>query len=77
MDISLARTFLEVISAGNFVAAAKRLHVTQSAISLRIKRLEEMLGRPVFLRTKSGTQLTPAGKQFERYARTLVKSTLR
>ncbi len=73
MDISLARTFLEILSAGSFVEAAKRLHVTQSAISLRVKRLESLLGQSVFVRTKSGTEMTPAGKQFERYARSLVK----
>ncbi len=73
MDIGLARTFLEVIAAGNFVSAAKRLNVTQSAISLRIKRLEGMLGTRVFLRVKSGTELTPAGRQFERFARSMVK----
>lgn len=73
MDIQLARTFLEIIAAGNFVNAAKRLHLTQSAVSLRVRRLEEELGRPVFLRTKSGTELTPAGQQFQRYATSLVR----
>ncbi len=73
MDILLARTFLEVIAAGSFVSAAKRLHVTQSAISLRVRRLEEMLGKTVFLRVKTGTELTPAGRQFERFARSFVK----
>ncbi|MEO0498028.1 MAG: LysR family transcriptional regulator [Pseudomonadota bacterium] len=69
----LARTFLEVIAAGNFQAAAQNLFVTQSAVSLRIKRLEDELGRPVFTRTKSGAQLTPAGEQFERFARSMVR----
>ena len=73
MDIVLARTFLEIIAAGNFVAAAKRLNVTQSAISLRVKRLEDLLGQAVFVRTKSGTELTAVGQQFERFARSLVK----
>lgn len=73
MDIQLARTFLEVIAAGNFVNAASRLLVTQSAVSLRIRKLEEELGRPVFLRTKSGVALTPAGQQFLRYATSMVK----
>ncbi|MBU0585525.1 MAG: LysR family transcriptional regulator [Alphaproteobacteria bacterium] len=73
MDIELARTFLEVLTSGNFVNASRRLHVTQSAVSLRIKRLEEELGREVFLRTKTGAELTPAGQQFERFARSLLK----
>lgn len=73
MDIVLARTFLEVIASGNFVNAARRLHVTQSAVSLRIKKLEDLLGLPVFDRVKSGTELTAAGRQFERFALSLVK----
>ena len=73
MDIVLAKTFLEVIAAGNFVNAARRLNVTQSAVSLRIKKLEELLGQVVFNRAKSGTELTPAGRQFERFALSLVK----
>ena len=73
MDIQLIRTFLEVITAGSFNEAAGRVNVTQSAVSLRVKRLEESLGQPLFLRSKSGIDLTPAGEQFERFARSLLK----
>ena len=72
MDIQLARTFLEVVASGNFQAASQRLFVTQSAVSLRVKRLEEALGQPVFVRNKAGVVLTPAGEQFERFARSLL-----
>ena len=73
MDITLIKTFLEVIAAGNFVNASERLYVSQSAVSLRIKSLEEQLGRPLFLRSKSGITLTPAGEQFVRYAQTFLQ----
>jgi DNA-binding transcriptional LysR family regulator len=73
MDIALARTFLEIVAGGNFVSAARRLNVTQSTISMRVRSLEEQLGRPVFIRYKTGTQLTAAGQQFLRYATSLVK----
>lgn len=73
MDIELARTFLEIATSGSFLNAAKRLHVTQSTVSLRIKRLEEILGRQLFVRTKAGSQLTLAGDQFERFARSMMK----
>ncbi len=73
MDIQLARTFLEVIQTGNFQAAAERLFVTQSAVSLRIKRLEDELGQVLFTRTKAGAVLTPPGEQFTRFARSLVR----
>ena len=44
MDAELARTFLAVIAGGSFVEAAQRLHLTQSTVSSRIQRLEEILG---------------------------------
>lgn len=73
MDISLARTFLAIVEAGSFVRAAERLNVTQTAVSARIRSLEEQLRRPLFVRGKTGASLTPAGEQFLRYAPTLVQ----
>lgn len=73
MNIDLARTFLEIVDTGNFNRAAERLSVTQSTVSMRIKALEDELGRPLFVRSKSGTQLTAAGLQFRRYATTMVR----
>ena len=73
MDIALIRTFLEVAATGSFVNASERLFVTQSAVSLRIQRLEDSLGKQLFQRSKSGAELTPAGREFERYALSLVK----
>ena len=73
MDITLVKTFLEVAATGSFVAASERLFVTQSAVSLRIQRLEDSLGRPLFNRSKAGAVLTPAGTEFERYALGLIK----
>jgi DNA-binding transcriptional LysR family regulator len=73
MDINLARTFLEIVASGNFVRAAERLHVTQTAVSVRVQTLEELLGRKLFVRSKAGATLTPAGEQFMRYAPLLVQ----
>jgi DNA-binding transcriptional LysR family regulator len=73
MDINLARTFLEIVTTGNFLRAAERLHVTQTAVSARVRNLEELLGRKLFVRNKSGALLTSAGEQFLRYAQTLVQ----
>lgn len=73
MDVELARTFLEVIGGGSFVAAAQRLNVTQSTVSTRIKLLEERLGARLFMRNKGGAALTPAGAQFQRSAAALVR----
>jgi len=73
MDIILIKTFIEVAATGSFVAASDRLLVTQSAVSLRIQRLEDSLGRPLFTRSKAGAELTSAGREFERYANGLIK----
>lgn len=74
MDTELARTFLTVVSAGNFVRAAERLHVTQSTVSARIQTLETQLGTRLFVRNKGGTYLTSFGQRFERHALALVKT---
>jgi LysR family transcriptional regulator, flagellar master operon regulator len=73
MDIDLARTFLAVVEAGSFVEAADRVHVTQSTVSMRIRNLEEQLGKVLFERSKTGATLTAAGTQFHRHALTLVR----
>jgi len=73
MDINLARTFLEIVASGSFVRAAERLHVTQTAVSVRVRTLEALLGRKLFVRNKAGASLTAAGEQFLRYAPTLVQ----
>lgn len=74
MDTELARTFLAVVSAGNFIGAAERLHLTQSAISARMQSLEVQLGSRLFVRNKAGATLTAAGRQFQRHAMTLVRT---
>jgi DNA-binding transcriptional LysR family regulator len=73
MDIELARTFLAVVGTGSFQSAADRLNVTQTAVSARIRSLEEELGRRVFVRNKAGARLTIPGKRFLRHANALVQ----
>lgn len=73
MDVELARTFLEIVRARSFVRAAEQLNVSQTAVSARIRTLEERLGRPLFVRNKNGASLTAAGEQFLRYAPMFVQ----
>lgn len=73
MDVELARTFLEVIGAGSFVAAARRLNITQSTVSTRVRLLEESLHAQLFVRNHGGVMLTPAGVRFLRPAAALVR----
>jgi DNA-binding transcriptional LysR family regulator len=73
MDVDLARTFLAVVEAGSFVEAANRVFVTQSTVSMRIKSLEQQLGKTLFERSKAGATLTPAGAQFHKHAVAMVR----
>jgi DNA-binding transcriptional LysR family regulator len=73
VDISLAQTFLEIVATGSFLRAAERLHVTQTAVSARVRTLEDLLGKRLFVRNKSGASLSPAGTRFHPYASTLVQ----
>ena len=73
MNIVLARTFLEILEAGNLNKAAERLHVTQSTVTMRINALEDLLGQKLLVRSKSGVALTNSGFKFKRYAEMLVQ----
>jgi DNA-binding transcriptional LysR family regulator len=74
VDIDLAHTFLAVIENGNFITAAEQLHISQTAVSARIRALEQILGRRLFVRNKAGARLTPAGERFRRDAALLVQT---
>jgi LysR family transcriptional regulator, flagellar master operon regulator len=73
VDIELARTFVEIVKTRSFVRAAEQLHVSQTTVSARIRALERQLGRRLFIRSKNGASLTPAGEQFLRYAPMFVQ----
>lgn len=73
MDINLARTFLQVAANGSFIETAQRMHLTQTAVSARIRTLEEQLGQRLFVRNKAGARLTAAGEQFMSHAHALVQ----
>lgn len=74
MNIELARTFLEVVAAGSLARAADRIHVTHSTVTMRIKVLEDIVGRKLLVRSKSGVTMTPAGNRFYHFAETLVRT---
>lgn len=62
MDIESMRTFLSVARNRSISRAAQELYATQPTVSLRIKRIEQKLGFPVFLRSWKGVDLTPEGR---------------
>ena len=72
MDTDQIRTFLAIAAHGSFVEAAERLHVTQSTVSARVQKLESELGARLFVRNRSGANLTSAGRRFLRHAKALT-----
>jgi LysR family transcriptional activator of glutamate synthase operon len=68
MDLQQLRVFREAAKAGGFTRASEELHLSQSTISLHIKRLEEELGCPLFLRAKKRVYLNEAGGVLLQYA---------
>jgi DNA-binding transcriptional LysR family regulator len=74
VNIESMRAFLEIASTGSFQNAAERLNITQSAISARIKGLEQRLNRVLFTRKRSGIELTAAGIRLQRHAQNCVQS---
>jgi DNA-binding transcriptional LysR family regulator len=74
MQIDLIDTFLDLCETRSFNRSAERLGVTQSTISGRIRALEATLTRPLFRRSRAGTELTTEGLRFEPHARALRRS---
>jgi DNA-binding transcriptional LysR family regulator len=62
MDLTLLRAFVTVAHEGNLTRAAVQLHLTQPAVSLQIKHLQESLGLTLFTRTSHGLVLTRNGQ---------------
>ena len=74
MDLDLARTFLEIVRYGSLVGAAEKLHVTQTAVTARVHKLESLLGVTLFIRNRAGARLTPEGEAFVVYANQLLQT---
>src|SRR6185436_19574751 len=73
LDIDLLRSFAAIADTGSFTAAAELVARTQSAVSVQVKRLEEIVGRRVFERTSRSLALTPAGETLLGYARRILE----
>ncbi|WP_097460819.1 LysR family transcriptional regulator [Mangrovitalea sediminis] len=72
MDIELLKTFLEVHRTRHFGRAAENLYLTQSAVSARIRQLEQVLGTDLFVRTRNNIHLTPAGERLAPHAESVL-----
>ncbi|MFE7403245.1 LysR family transcriptional regulator, partial [Streptomyces sp. NPDC057557] len=74
MDLRQMEVVVAVADAGGFTAAARRLHVVQSAVSSTVRGLERELGTPLFDRTTHRVALTPAGEAFVPAARAALRA---
>ncbi len=68
MHIQRIVTFLEVAETGSIIKTANHLNLTQSAVSTRIKQLEDEINQALFIRSHSGMRLSAAGLRFRPYA---------
>ena len=73
LDIDQLRTFIAIADTGSFTRAAEVVNKTQSAVSMQMKRLEERLERPIFVRDGRASKLTEDGQRLLDYARRIVK----
>ncbi|WP_424984540.1 LysR family transcriptional regulator [Microbulbifer sp. S227A] len=72
LDITTLRSFVAVADSGGVTRAAGFLNLTQSAVSMQLKRLEELLGLDLFDRSGRSIALTASGEQLLAYARRMV-----
>jgi DNA-binding transcriptional LysR family regulator len=72
LDITTLRSFVAVADLGGVTRAAGHLHLTQSAVSMQLKRLEDVLGLSLLDRSNRSVALTAAGQQMLGYARRMV-----
>jgi DNA-binding transcriptional LysR family regulator len=73
MEFDQIETFLAVASSGGFHKAALALRVSQPAVSARIQMLEDSLGARLFVRSRGGVSLSPAGKALRPHAESLLR----
>lgn len=62
LDWNLVRLFLDIVRSGGISTAARTLNKQQPTISAGLKRLEDHVGAPLFVRSARGVALTPAGR---------------
>ncbi len=72
LDLASLRSFVTVADVGGVTRAAGYLNLTQSAVSMQIKRLEESLGMSLFLRAARKLALSPEGEQLLSYGRRML-----
>ena len=77
MNLEHLKTFYEVVKAGSYTEAAKKLAISQPAVSFQIHKLEQDLGIRLIDRGKKGVMVTAAGKRLLRFAETVTRERSR
>jgi DNA-binding transcriptional LysR family regulator len=72
LPLDVLRSFVAIAETGSMVAASQRVLLSQSALSLQIKRLEQLIARPLFQRANRRLTLTLTGEELVRYAREML-----
>lgn len=72
LELDVLRTFVAIVDTGSFAGAAETVFRTPSAVSMQIKKLEEMLGRPVLVRDSRAVSLTHEGEMLLEHARRVL-----
>jgi DNA-binding transcriptional LysR family regulator len=72
LDLAALRSFVTVADVGGVTRAAGYLNLTQSAVSMQIKRLEDSLGMSLFLRAARKLALSPEGEQLLSYGKRML-----
>jgi len=72
LELDLLRTMVAIADTGNFSAAAEHVYRTPSAVSMQIKRLEELVGKPLFSRDSRSVTPTPDGEKLLEHGRRLL-----
>jgi DNA-binding transcriptional LysR family regulator len=73
LDLDQLKTFVAIAETGSFTRAADVVHKTQSAVSMQMRRLEERVGKPLFVRDGRASKPTEDGERLLAYARRMMR----
>ena len=73
LDLDQLQTFVTIADTGSFTRAAEEVHRTQSAVSMQMRRLEERIGKPLFLKDGRTNRLSDHGEKLLGYARRMIR----
>jgi DNA-binding transcriptional LysR family regulator len=73
LDLDQLQTFITIADIGSFTRAADEVHRTQSAVSMQMRRLEERIGKPLFVKDGRVNRLTEEGDRLLAYARRMIR----